>query len=113
MPFPARWQTFGALDARRGLRVRVLQILLLQRVLVEFQLLVAIQILILGGRLGWDSTSARHPTCDAAADVAYVISLGDVVVLVTQRRFLLRHLAIPVPVEVLLGERPARLGRAE
>lgn len=72
----------------------------------------AIQILILGRRLGWDPTSARHPTRDAAADVAYVISLGDVVVLVIQRCILFRHLAIPVPVEVLLSERPAWLGRA-
>jgi len=84
----------------------------LQRVLVKFQLLVAVQILILGGRLGWDSTSARHPTCDAAADVTHVISLGDVVVLVIQRCVLFSHLAVPVPVEVLLGERPAWLGRA-
>ena len=112
MPFPARWQTLGALDARRGLCVCVLQVLLLQRVLVKFQLLVAVRILILGARLGWGSTSARHTARDAAADVAHVVSLGGVVVLVIQGCVLFTHLAVPVPIEVLLGERPARLGRA-
>ena len=72
----------------------------------------AIQILILGGRLRWDSASARHPACDAAADVAYVCSLWDVVVLVIHRCILFRHLTIPVPIEVLLSEWPTRLGRA-
>lgn len=60
-----------------------------------------------------DSTRARHSTCDAAADVPYVVSFGNVVVLVIHRCILLRHLTISVPVEVLLGERPAGLGRAQ
>ena len=42
----------------------------------------AIQIVILGGRLGLGSTSARHAAGAAAADVARVVSLGAVVVLV-------------------------------
>lgn len=73
----------------------------------------AIQILILGGRLGWYSTCARHPACDAAADVAQVVAFGGIVVLVIDGCVLFSYLAIPVPIEVLLGEWPAGLCRAQ
>ena len=72
----------------------------------------AVHILILGRRLGWRSTGARHTTRDAAAYVTNVIPFHDVVVLDILRCILLRHLAVPVAIEVLLSERPTRLGRA-